>query len=161
MDAFTTIYTAVIAKLQGDTVLLGLLGNPADPTAAIRRAQTPEKITTAAVTLRGSDGSGIPFSGSGFAQALGGSAISAKKNPTIEISVWVNSQSSTAPKTGQDADAIEQRVNFLLLQDAGNMIPGTFNWQGTTFPQSFEKDTWLWHNMTRYRFNYFNHQGGS
>lgn len=156
------VFQRILAKLNGDATLLALLGvtalDPANP--PIFRAQRLAPVKVPSVTLREGNLSQSSFPGSNAAIDITGAFVSSN-NPTLQIDVWVSSEGGISPdnlpypQTGEDADAIVDRINVLLVQDTKNRVSGTHSWAGVSATQQYEVETGLFHNVSRYQFEYF------
>lgn len=132
----------VIAALNADVTLTGLL----KVTGRCFRARRIKTQDCPCVTLGGADDS-IPRPGNVANRKRDNLAL-------LKVDVWVDSQRSSKPQSGRDADEIEQRVDVILLNGASP--PGeTRGWQKIPGGnQMFEDDTKIWHNPTRYSFEF-------
>jgi hypothetical protein len=83
----------------------------------------------------------------------------------MQVDVWVSSQGGISPdglsypQTGEDGDAIVDRLNILYIKDTKNRVQGTKSWQVISGTQQYEVDTGLFHNVVRYQFDYYIIQG--
>jgi hypothetical protein len=157
------VFQRILAKLNGDAALLALLGvttlDPANP--PIFKAQRLVPVKAPSVTLDSGNPSQSSFPGSNAAIDTPGAFVSSN-NPTLQIDVWVSSEGGISPdnlpypQTGEDTDAIVDRINVLLVQDTKNRVSGTHGWSGvSSAPTRYEVETGLFHNVSRYQFEYF------
>jgi len=164
----SVIFGAILDRLNADATLMALLGKTVGDNPCFR-AQRKAPISTPSVTLKMAPEPAELFCGTDNAISTPlPNALLAKNNPTITLDIWVSSDSSTTPNTGQDADAIEARIDVLLwlntpgwkyYDSGGNLLFRTHGWQKITTSQQHEDDTSLWHNVVRYEFWYLIKQG--
>ena len=154
-----TVFTAILARLNADATLMTLLGRTAADTPCYR-AQRLSAISAPCVTLRANTESSDLFCGTdnAISTSLTG-ALLAENRASIQLDVWVSSSSSTMPCTGEDVDAIVNRIDILLLYNSANWIANTHGWRRASSSQQYEEDTGLWHNALRYEFWYLIKQG--
>ena len=162
------IFGAILDRLNNDAALMALLGKTVGD-AACFRAQRKAPISTPSVTMRIAPEPSELFCGTDYAISTPvTNALLATNYPTIQLDIWVSSESSTTPNTGQDADAIEAQIDLLLrlntpgwkyYDSGGNLLFRTHGWRKITTSQQYEDDTSLWHNVVRYEFWYLIKQG--
>lgn len=158
----TVILDRILAKLNGDATLLELLGvltlDPEDPPCI--RAQRLAQIRIPSVTIRDAGTPTTLMPGIDAASQITG-ALVADENPTIELNVWVGSEGGISPdgisypQTGEDADRIMERCDYLLLGDRLHPVQDTIRWNGVSTSQQYEVETGYWHNLRRYTFSYY------
>ena len=147
-----TVLASIISKLDNDATLKALLGRTVGD-GTVFRAQRIDPALAPCITVEPRDGQGSLFPGACFNEGIPGAFIS-DENPSLKIGVWVSTSGNKAPKTGDDADLITDRVDFLLRRDAGNWVKPTHGWRKmSAFPQ-FEDATQLWHNTLNLSFRY-------
>ena len=161
-----TIFQRILAKLNGDATLLNLLGvttlDPANPPCFRAQRSFPTKMPS--VTLKEGSFQATPMPGADKAIDIAGALVTTE-NPSIQIDVWVSSEGGISPdglsypQTGEDADAIVDRINILLVKDTKNVVTGTMKWNIVSGTQQYEQDTYLFHNVVRYQFQYFIESG--
>lgn len=159
----SVIFGAILDRLNADATLMALMGKTVGD-APCFRAQRKAPISTPSVTLRIAPEPSELFCGTDNAISTPvTNALLATNSPTIQLDIWVSSESSTTPNTGQDADAIETRIDILLrlntlgwkyYDSGGNLLFRTHGWRRITTSQQYEDDTSLWHNVVRYEFWY-------
>jgi hypothetical protein len=164
----SVIFGAILDRLNADATLMTLLGKTVGD-APCFRAQRKAPISTPSVTLRITPEPSELFCGTDNAISTPlPNALLATNSPTIQLDIWVSSESSSTPNTGQDADAIEARIDVLLrlntlgwkyYDSSGNLLFRTHGWRRITTSQQYEDDTSLWHNVVRYEFWYLIKQG--
>jgi hypothetical protein len=158
----TVIMDRIIAKLNGDSTLLTMLGvttlDPANPPCFRSQRLSPSKIPS--VTIRNAGTPTKPLPGIDHASLIAGSLL-ADENPTIELNAWVSSEGGVSPdglsypQTGEDADQIISRCDYLLIGDRVNPVQDTIQWNGISTSQQYEVETGYWHNLRRYTFSYY------
>lgn len=158
-----TIFGAILDRLNADATLMTLMGKTVGDNPCFR-AQRKAPIYTPSVTLRAAPEPSELFCGTDYAiNTPVTNALLATNSPTIQLDIWVSSESSTTPNTGQDADAIEARIDLLLrlntpgwkyYDSEGTLLFRTHGWRRITTSQQYEDDTSLWHNVVRYEFWY-------
>ncbi len=140
----TTIFQAILTKLNGDAILQGYFGS----TSFAFRGKLLAPFSVPSITITENNEKSVPRVGY---------CTSKKRDntPTIQVDVWVSSADESFPCTGEDADTIANRVDEILL-DADTPTTGTLagTWQKTTSSQQHEDDTRIWHNALRYSFQY-------
>jgi len=135
------IFSRIAERLAGDASLATLLGAG----GVVRRAGVDDSLAVPSVTLTPGVESARPKPGSALTGNRGAS-------PTLQVDVWVDGRADGAPCTGDDADAISDLVDDLLL-DAASPISGTSGW--VRISDSHQRDSaGLWHNSARYAFRY-------
>ena len=150
---YTTVFDAIITRLNGDATLMGLMGKTVGDNPCYR-AQRLSAITTPAVTLHENAESSTIFPGTDA--VIDGSVANsfiATNTASIQIDIWVSSAGSF-PTTGRDTGAIANRIDVLLLQDTPNWIQYTHGWRRGSSSQQYEEDTSLWHDALRYTLEY-------
>lgn len=157
------IFGAILDRLNNDATLMALLGKTVGD-AACFRAQRKAPISTPSVTMRMAPEPSELFCGTDYAISTPvTNALLATNYPTVQFDIWVSSESSTTPNNGQNADAIEARIDILLrlntpgwkyYDSGGNLLFRTHGWRKITTTQQYEDDTSLWHNVVRYEFWY-------
>jgi hypothetical protein len=158
-----TVFAAILARLNADATLMTLMGKTVGDDPCFR-AQRLSAITAPSVTMRAAPEPSELFCGTDYAiNTPLSNALLATNSPTIQLDIWVSSQSAATPSTGQDADAIEARIDILLrlntpgwsyYDSGGTRIFRTHGWRRITTSQQYEDDTNLWHNVVRYEFWY-------
>jgi hypothetical protein len=140
----TTIFQAILDKLNSDTTLQGYFGS----TSFAFRASMAAPFSVPSITLMENNEKSIPRTGYNTFKIRDNS-------PTIQIDVWVSSADESFPCTGEDADLIANRIDELLL-NSSSVVPGTIegSWQKTSSSQQHEQDERVWHNALRYSFQY-------
>lgn len=140
----TTIFQAILDKLNSDTTLQGYFGS----TSFALRASMAAPFSVPSITLMENNEKSIPRTGYNTFKIRDNS-------PTIQIDVWVSSADESFPCTGEDADLIANRIDELLL-NSSSVVPGTIegSWQKTSSSQQYEQDERIWHNALRYSFQY-------
>jgi hypothetical protein len=165
----TTIFDAIITRLNGDATLMSLMGKTVGDNPCYR-AQRLSAITPPAVTLHANTESSDMFPGSNYAiSAPLTGAIIATNKATIQVDIWVSSSSSTTPSTGLDTDAIGNQIDILLIWNSpgytyydseGTKLFESHGWRRVSSSQQYEEDNGgLWHNALRYEFYYHILQG--
>ena len=162
------VMDAIVYRLDNDAALKALMGKSVGD-HTVYRAQRQVQIKAPSITVRVDIERSTLFPGE-IQNNLVPNTIISEEEPTIQVDVWVSSNSSTTPMTGEDADAITQRVDVLLFYDALNWVYGTdpttgartwdtHAWSRVSFTQQYEEQTNLWHNAMRYSFNYHLYTG--
>jgi len=142
------IFKNLIEKLQNDAILLSYLGGPYVfrakkiapaklPSVTVRETSESRQMRPCYTSIKAS----IPYT------------ILVMCNPSIEISVWVNSEHTGFPQTGEDVDIIASRISDLLL-DSTEFVVGTHGWRQIGQSQMHEDDKSIWHNVVRFSFEY-------
>jgi hypothetical protein len=140
----TTVFQAILDKLNGDATLQGYFGT----TFFAYRASRVAPFVIPSLTLMENNEKSIPRTGY--------NAFKVRDNsPTIQIDVWVSSADESFPCTGEDADLIANRIDELLL-NSSSAVTGTIegSWQKTSSSQQHEESERIWHNALRYGFMY-------
>lgn len=139
----STVFAALLDRLQADATLLGYLGG-----AYIFRAKNVAPSQVPSITVFENTEKSNP--------RVGYCAFKKRDNAsTVQIDIWVSSENDGFPCTGEDTDLIAERIDALLL-DATSEVSGTRagTWVKATSSQQYEDDTALWHNALRYSFEY-------
>ena len=139
----TSIYAAILSKLNADSTLLGYLGG-----AYCFRAKMTAPFRVPSVTLMENSEKSDP--------RCGYNAIKKRDNyPTLQVDVWVSSADEAFPCTGEDADTIANRIDAVLL-DSTSAVTGTTegSWRKISSSQQYEPEERIWHNAIRYSFQY-------
>lgn len=154
----TTIFGEIITLLNADATLMSLMGKTVGDNPCYR-AQRLSSITPPAVTLHANTESADLYCGTDYAIStpLVGAVLS-QNNAIIQVDIWVSS-SGSIPSTGEDADAIANRIDILLLLNTPARPANTHGWRRGSSSQQYEEDTGLWHNTLRYEFWYMIKQG--
>ena len=140
----TTIFAAVVDKLNDDATLQGYFGS----TFFAYRAKMAAPAQIPSISVGENTEKSAPRVGS----------LTTKRrdaSPTLQIDIWVSSHSEEFPCTGEDADTIAERVDELLLTPS-KAVTGTLqgSWSKVSGSQQHEDDTTIWHNALRYSFQY-------
>jgi hypothetical protein len=149
----TDIFDAIVKKANDDTLLQGLLKGTKRCFRYMRLS--PEQLPAVTFKEQGETSKLQPCVEACYAA---GNAIIRVNAPLLQVDVWVNSQSSTAPNTAEDADAIANRLCEIYL-DARSFVTtesgkDTHGWQQVSSTQMLEPDTLIWHNALRFTFEY-------
>lgn len=156
-----TMYAGFLNRMNDDATLMGLLGKSVGDNPCFR-AQRFTPIAVPSVTLREGGGDETPLPGTDAAIPVSGSPVADGSN-SIQLDIWVSTESETTPCTGADADAIEERLMTLFVRDttgyayyddAGTRLFRTKGWHRISRSQQLEDDTHLWHNVLRLGFGY-------
>ena len=140
-----SIFSGILTKLGTDTTLLTLLDSPTDWTTTIFKRQRLEPIVLPSISVYSNERGGERYCGSFSA---------VKRLSGIDVDVWVSGAASSAPNTGEDAEAIQDRVDEILYRSAP--VAGTFDWEsGTVMGARYEDDTQIFHCTSHYTFEYF------
>lgn len=159
----STIKTRIYTRLSTDATLLRLLGITTLDTEKIpffdRQTLMPRIIPS--VTMMTTSSPKTLFPGADAAGAVSG-AILATVVETPQFDIWISADGGRSsdglplPSTGEDTEAIESRMDILLLLDSKNWIQDTRSWSGLSSTQAmYEPDKRLWHKVIRYKFEYF------
>jgi hypothetical protein len=134
-----TLMAGTISSLENDATLRGYIG-----TGNVFRARraAPEQIPS--VTVK---------SGTEQSKNQCGAIITRRRNSSsiVQIDIWVSSEGSEFPCTGEDADLIQVRVEEVLLNPLAP-VTGTRAWEKIT--ESQQEGEGLWHNVIRFAFDY-------
>jgi len=139
----TTVFQAILDKLNTDATLLGYLGG-----AYCFRAKIYGPSRVPSITLLENNEPSKPRVGYNSSRRR-------DNNPTVQIDVWVSSADESFPCTGEDADLISNRIDELLLNSL-SPVTGTMagSWEKSSSSQQHEADPQIWHNALRYSFGY-------
>ena len=161
-----TIFQRILAKLNGDSTLLTLLGvstlDATNPPCFRAQRSSPSKIPSVTVKEISFSATSMPCSDRAVDIV---DALVDTERPSIQVDIWVSSEGGISPdnlpypQTGEDADAIADRVAVLLVKNTKNRVQGTQKWSIVSGTQQYEIDTYLYHNVLRMEFEYFIIQG--
>lgn len=137
----TSVFAAILKKLKDDTTLTGYLGGASH----ISRAKSLAPAVLPAVTLRDS--------GESSRQRPCYARHKHRDNDSsVQIDVWVSSDATTFPSTGEDASKIANRIDEILLSVP--QVTNTSGWLKNSETPMFEDDTRIFHVSSRYGFKY-------
>lgn len=157
------IKTRIYTRLSTDATLLGLLGIKTLDTERVpffdRQTLMPHIIPS--ITMTTTSTPKTLFPGVDAAGQVSG-AILATVTEIPQFDIWVSADGGVSgdglplPSTAEDTEAIESRMDILLLLNSVNFIQDTRAWSGVSSTQAmYEPDTRLWHKSIRYSFQHF------
>ena len=134
-DVFASIRNALLA----DPTLVGLLGGP-----YIYRARGVDPAHIPSITL-------LENNESSKLRACYNTFKTRDQSPTLQVDVWIDTNQADSPCTGEDADDIAERIDYVLFSSPP---AGTRSWSRTSSSTQHDEDIGGVHIARRYSFAY-------
>lgn len=133
------VFAAIRDALLADPTLVGLLGGP-----YIYRARGVQPANIPSITLlENNESSKLRVGYNTFRTR--------DQSPTLQVDVWIDTNQADSPCTGEDADDIAERIDYVLFSSPPT---GTRSWSRTSSSTQHDEDIGGIHIARRYSFAY-------